>query len=165
MITNILQLDSITQLSSPIEKLNKNFANIGLVVAANPSGTSQGAKPSEEQGSTEELMQFLESPDHEEEAVNYVNPQWGDNNNQRSGVSYPEPKENHVLTNSESSTSRSPKKRKMKRSTSGKGIEAEPENKKSSAPGATKELDIPDTELPQPELVSTSRKRNIVSTK
>ncbi|GAB2301468.1 hypothetical protein Dimus_035490 [Dionaea muscipula] len=53
-ITNILQLDSITQLSSQIEMLNKNFANIGLVAAANPSGTSQGAKPSKEQGSTEE---------------------------------------------------------------------------------------------------------------
>ncbi|GAB2288476.1 hypothetical protein Dimus_022808, partial [Dionaea muscipula] len=53
----------------------------------------------------------------------------------------------------------------MKRSTSGKGIEAEPESKKSSAPGATKELDIPDTELPRTELVSTSRKRNIIPTK
>ncbi|GAB2288625.1 hypothetical protein Dimus_022948 [Dionaea muscipula] len=113
--------------------LNKNFANIGLVAAANPSGTSQGAKPSKEQGSTEEQMQYLESPDHEEEAVNYVNPQWGDNNNQRS--------------------------------TSGKGIEAEPESKKISAPGATKELDIPDTELSRSELVSTSGKRNIVPLK
>ncbi|GAB2301749.1 hypothetical protein Dimus_035774 [Dionaea muscipula] len=53
----------------------------------------------------------------------------------------------------------------MKMSTSGKGIEAEPENKKSSAPGATKELDIPDTELPRPELVSTSGRRNIVPMK
>ncbi|GAB2297884.1 hypothetical protein Dimus_031969, partial [Dionaea muscipula] len=53
----------------------------------------------------------------------------------------------------------------MKRSTSGKCIEAEPESKKSFAPGATKELDIPDTELPRSELVSTSGKRNIVPTK
>ncbi|GAB2270857.1 hypothetical protein Dimus_005721, partial [Dionaea muscipula] len=53
----------------------------------------------------------------------------------------------------------------MKRSTSGKGIEAEPESKKSSAPGATKELDIPNTELPRPELVPTSGRRNIVPTK
>ncbi|GAB2299681.1 hypothetical protein Dimus_033738, partial [Dionaea muscipula] len=164
-ITNILQLDSITQLSSQIKMLNKNFANIGLVAAANPSRTSQGAKPSEEQGSTEEHMQYLESPDHEEEAVNYVNPQWGDNNNQRSGASYPEPRENHELANSGSSTLRSLKKRKMKRSTSGKGIEAEPESKKSSAPGATKELDISDIELPRSKLVSTSEKRNIVPTK
>ncbi|GAB2286302.1 hypothetical protein Dimus_020719 [Dionaea muscipula] len=82
-ITNILQLDSITQLSSQIEMLNKNFANISLVAAANPSGTSQGAKSSKEQGTIEEQMQYLESPDQEEEAVNYVNPQWGDNNNQR----------------------------------------------------------------------------------
>ncbi|GAB2284236.1 hypothetical protein Dimus_018702, partial [Dionaea muscipula] len=65
--TNILQLDSITQLSSQIEMLNKNFANIGLVAAANPSGTIQGVKSSEEQGSTEEQMQYLDSPDHEEE--------------------------------------------------------------------------------------------------
>ncbi|GAB2294915.1 hypothetical protein Dimus_029106, partial [Dionaea muscipula] len=182
-ITNILQLDSITQLSSQIEMLNKNFANIGLVAAANPSGTSQGAKPSEEQGSTEEQMQYLESPDHEEEAIGQLANQ---NSNRppgalpsnletnprdvkaitlRSGASYPEPRENHVLANSESSTSRSPKMRKMKRSTSGKGIEAEPESKKSSALGATKELDIPDTELPRPKLVLTSGKRNIVSTK
>ncbi|GAB2288046.1 hypothetical protein Dimus_022391, partial [Dionaea muscipula] len=68
----------------------------------------------------------------------------------RSGSSYPEPKENHVLANSESSTSRSPKKRKMKRSTSGKGIEAEPESKKSSTPRTTKEVDIPDIELSWP---------------
>ncbi|GAB2284235.1 hypothetical protein Dimus_018701 [Dionaea muscipula] len=60
---------------------------------------------------------------------------------------------------------RSPKKRKMKRSTSGKGVEAEPESKKSSAPRATKELDIPNTELPRSELVLTSGKRNIVPTK
>ncbi|GAB2268961.1 hypothetical protein Dimus_003896 [Dionaea muscipula] len=53
----------------------------------------------------------------------------------------------------------------MKRSTSGKGIEVEPESKKSSAPGATKGLDIPNTELPRSELVSTSGKRNIVPTK
>ncbi|GAB2299845.1 hypothetical protein Dimus_033899, partial [Dionaea muscipula] len=161
-ITNILQLDSITQLSSQIEMLDKKFANIGLVAAANPSGTSHGAKPSEEHCLTEEQMQYIEPPDHEEEAVNYVNPQWGDNNNPRSGASYPEPKENHELPNS---TSRSPKKKKMKRSTSGKGIEVEPKNKKSSAPGATKELDIPDTEQPRPELVSTSGRRNIVPTK
>ncbi|GAB2286578.1 hypothetical protein Dimus_020975 [Dionaea muscipula] len=145
--------------------LNKNFANIGLVATANPSGTSHGAKPSEEHCSTEEQMQYIDPPDHEEEAVNYVNPQWGDNNNPRSGAFYPEPKENRELPNSGSSTSRSPKKKKMKRSTSGKGIEAEPENKKSSAPGATKELDIPDTELPRPELVSTPGRRNIVPTK
>ncbi|GAB2273078.1 hypothetical protein Dimus_007885, partial [Dionaea muscipula] len=53
----------------------------------------------------------------------------------------------------------------MKRPTCGKGIKAEPESKKSSAPGATKELDIPDTELPWPELVLTSERRNIVPTK
>ncbi|GAB2281245.1 hypothetical protein Dimus_015850 [Dionaea muscipula] len=141
--------------------LNKNFANIGLVAAANPSGTSQGAKPSEEQGLTEEQMQYLESPNHEEEAVNYVNPQWGDNNNKRSGASYPESRENYELANSGNSTLRSPKKRKMKRSTSGKGVEAEPESKKSSALGATKELDIPNTELPRSELVSIPEKRNI----
>ncbi|GAB2295186.1 hypothetical protein Dimus_029361 [Dionaea muscipula] len=82
----------------------------------------------------------------------------------RSGASYPELRENHGLENSESSMSRSPKKRKMKSSTSGKGIEAEPESKKSSTPGTTKELDILDTELPRPELVSTSGKRNIVPT-
>ncbi|GAB2297413.1 hypothetical protein Dimus_031518, partial [Dionaea muscipula] len=145
--------------------LNKNFANIGLVAAANPSETSHGAKSSEEQGSIEEQMQYIEPPDHEEEAVNYVNPQWGDNNNTRSGASYPEPKKNHELPNSGSSTSRSPKKKKMKRSTSRKGIEAEPENKKSSAPGATKELNTLDTELPRPGLVSTSGKRNVVVTK
>ncbi|GAB2285887.1 hypothetical protein Dimus_020321 [Dionaea muscipula] len=145
--------------------LNKNFANIGLVAVANPSETSHRAKSSEEQGSIEEQMKYIEPPDHEEEAVNYVNPQWGDNNNPRSGASYPEPKENHELPNPGSSTSRSPKKKKMKRSTSGKGIEPEPESKKSSAPRATKELDIPDTELPRPELVSTSGKRNVVVTK
>ncbi|GAB2281124.1 hypothetical protein Dimus_015730 [Dionaea muscipula] len=164
-ITNILQLNSITQLSSQIEMLNKNFANIGLVAAANPSGTSHGAKSSEEQCSIEEQMQYIEPPDHEEKASNYVNPQWGDNNNPRSGASYPEPKENHELPNSGSSTSRSPKKKKMKRSTSRKGIEAEPENKKSSAPRATKELNIPDTELARPGLVSTSGKKNVVVTK
>ncbi|GAB2268824.1 hypothetical protein Dimus_003768, partial [Dionaea muscipula] len=53
----------------------------------------------------------------------------------------------------------------MKRATSGKGIEAEPESKKSFGPGATKELDIPDTGLPQPELVPTSGRRNIIPTK
>ncbi|GAB2276058.1 hypothetical protein Dimus_010800 [Dionaea muscipula] len=53
----------------------------------------------------------------------------------------------------------------MRRSTSGKGVDAEPEIKKNSAPGTTKELDIPDTELPQPDLVSTSGKRNFVPTK
>ncbi|GAB2297987.1 hypothetical protein Dimus_032068, partial [Dionaea muscipula] len=219
-ITNILQLDSITQLSSQIEMLNKNFANMGLVAAVNPSGTCQGANPSEEQCLIKEQMQYIESPNHEEEAVNYVNPQWGDNNNQRwkqsnqpnrnyqgsswktnnqpigqlanqnsnrppgalpnntemnprdvkaitlrSGVSYPEPRENHVLANSESSTSWPPKKRKMKRSTSGKGVDAEPESKKNSAPRTTKEHDIPDTEIPRPDLVSSSRKRNLVPTK
>ncbi|GAB2276660.1 hypothetical protein Dimus_011377, partial [Dionaea muscipula] len=72
----------------------------------------------------------------------------------RSGASYPEPRENHVLANSESSTSRPPKKRKMKRSTSGKGVDAEPESKKNS-----------DTEMPRPDLVSTSGKRNLVPMK
>ncbi|GAB2266421.1 hypothetical protein Dimus_001429, partial [Dionaea muscipula] len=83
----------------------------------------------------------------------------------RSGASYPEPRENHVLANSESSTSRPPKKRKIKRSTSGKGVDVEPESKKNSAPRTTKELDIPDTELPRPDLVSTSGKRNFIPTK
>ncbi|GAB2278716.1 hypothetical protein Dimus_013391, partial [Dionaea muscipula] len=73
IITNILQLDSITQLSSQIEMLNKNFANMGLVVVVNPFRTSQAAKPSEEQCSIEEQMQYIESPDRKEKAVNYVN--------------------------------------------------------------------------------------------
>ncbi|GAB2288030.1 hypothetical protein Dimus_022375 [Dionaea muscipula] len=120
-ITNILPLDSITQLSSQIEMLNKNFVNMGLVAAVNPSGTSQGAKQSEE--------------------------------------------ENHVLANPESSTSRPPKKRKMKRSTSGKGVDAELESKKNAAPGTMEELDIPTIELPRPDLVSTYGKRNFVPTK
>ncbi|GAB2273140.1 hypothetical protein Dimus_007945, partial [Dionaea muscipula] len=66
-ITNILQLDSITQLSSQIEMLNKNIANISLVADANPSGTSHEAKSSEEQVTIDEQMQYLESPDQEEE--------------------------------------------------------------------------------------------------
>ncbi|GAB2303354.1 hypothetical protein Dimus_037345 [Dionaea muscipula] len=185
-ITNILQLDSITQLSSQIEMLNKNFANMGLVAAVNPSGTCQGANPSEEQCLIKEQMQYIESPNHEEEAVNYIGQLANQNSNRppgalpnntemnprdvkaitlRSGVSYPEPRENHVLANSESSTSWPPKKRKMKRSTSGKGVDAEPESKKNSAPRTTKEHDIPDTEIPRPDLVSSSRKRNLVPTK
>ncbi|GAB2284022.1 hypothetical protein Dimus_018505 [Dionaea muscipula] len=83
----------------------------------------------------------------------------------RSGASYPEPRENHVLANSERSTSRPQKKRKMKRSTSEKGVVAELESKKNSAPGTTKELNIPDTEMPRPDLVSTSGKRNLVPMK
>ncbi|GAB2273532.1 hypothetical protein Dimus_008322 [Dionaea muscipula] len=137
--------------------LNKNFANISLVAAANPSGTSQGAKSSEEQVTIEEQMQYLELPDQEEEAVNYVNPQ--------SGASNPEPKGNHELPNTGSSTSRSPKKRKMKRSTSGRGIEVESESKKSSAPRATTEFNDPGTEMSRPELASTSGKGIIVATK
>ncbi|GAB2270593.1 hypothetical protein Dimus_005476, partial [Dionaea muscipula] len=53
----------------------------------------------------------------------------------------------------------------MKRSASGKGVDTEPESKKNSTPGTTKEVNIPNTELPRPELVSTSGKRNIVPTK
>ncbi|GAB2281586.1 hypothetical protein Dimus_016165, partial [Dionaea muscipula] len=53
----------------------------------------------------------------------------------------------------------------MKRSTSRKGIEAEPESKKSSAPSATTKPDNPDTELSRPELVSTSGKGVAVATK
>ncbi|GAB2272801.1 hypothetical protein Dimus_007621, partial [Dionaea muscipula] len=83
----------------------------------------------------------------------------------RSGASYPEPRESHVLANSESSTSRPSKKRKIKRSKSKKGVDAEPESKKNSAPGTTKELNIPNTELPRPDLVSTSGNRNFVPTK
>ncbi|GAB2265751.1 hypothetical protein Dimus_000787, partial [Dionaea muscipula] len=147
IITNILQLDSITQLSSQIEMLNKNFANIGLVAAANPSETSHRAKSSEEQGSIEEQMQYIEPPDHEEEAVNYVNPQWGDNNN---------PRKLYVKISEEE---------KDEKVYIRKRFEAEPESKKSSAPRDIKELDIPDTELPRPELVSTSGKSNVVVTK
>ncbi|GAB2299731.1 hypothetical protein Dimus_033785 [Dionaea muscipula] len=61
--------------------------------------------------------------------------------------------------------SRSPKKRKMKRSTSRKGIEAEPESKKSSTPRATTELNNPDTELYRPELASTSGEGTVVAPK
>ncbi|GAB2280830.1 hypothetical protein Dimus_015453 [Dionaea muscipula] len=53
----------------------------------------------------------------------------------------------------------------MKRSTSGKGVDAEPESKKNSAPRTTKELDLPDTEMPRSDLVSNSGKRNLVPTK
>ncbi|GAB2273028.1 hypothetical protein Dimus_007840 [Dionaea muscipula] len=83
----------------------------------------------------------------------------------RSETSYPEPRENHVLENLESSTSRPPKKRKMKRSTSGKGVEIEPANKKNPALGITKEIDIPDTDVPRPDLASTPGKRNLAPTK
>ncbi|GAB2273415.1 hypothetical protein Dimus_008210, partial [Dionaea muscipula] len=83
----------------------------------------------------------------------------------RSGASYPEPRGNHELPNMGSSTSRSPKKRKMKRSTSGRGIEAELESKKSSAPRAIIELSDPGTELSRPELASTSGKGTAVATK
>ncbi|GAB2302448.1 hypothetical protein Dimus_036458 [Dionaea muscipula] len=53
----------------------------------------------------------------------------------------------------------------MKRFSSGKGVDAEPESKKNSAPGTTKEIDIPHTEVPRPDLVLTSGKRNLVPTK
>ncbi|GAB2301685.1 hypothetical protein Dimus_035714 [Dionaea muscipula] len=83
----------------------------------------------------------------------------------RSGASYLEPKGKLILANSESSNSRSPRKRKMKRSTSGKGVDVEPASKKNSAPGTTKEIDTPDTEVSRPDLASTSGKRNLAPPK
>ncbi|GAB2280674.1 hypothetical protein Dimus_015301 [Dionaea muscipula] len=77
-ITNILQLDSITHLSSQIKTFNKNFANLNLVAVVNSFGISHGNKQSEELCPAEEQPQYLESSNQDEEAVIYVNPQWGD---------------------------------------------------------------------------------------
>ncbi|GAB2290134.1 hypothetical protein Dimus_024418, partial [Dionaea muscipula] len=83
----------------------------------------------------------------------------------RSGASYPEPKGTPVLANSESSTSRSPGKRKMKRSTSGKGVDVESVSKKNSALGTIKEIDTPDTKVSRPDSSLTSGKRNLAPPK
>ncbi|GAB2290537.1 hypothetical protein Dimus_024816 [Dionaea muscipula] len=82
-ITNNLQLDDITQLSSQIETFNRNFANLNLVATVNSSRTSCGGNHLKEQCPAEEQPLYLEPSNHDEEAVNYANPQWDDNNNQR----------------------------------------------------------------------------------
>ncbi|GAB2275746.1 hypothetical protein Dimus_010496, partial [Dionaea muscipula] len=85
----------------------------------------------------------------------------------RSGASYLEPRVNSALANSTNSSSRSPKKRKIKRSTTEKGVDMEPASKKNSPPlpGTIKEIDVPDTEVSRQESAPASEKGNFGSPK